>query len=75
MNLSRPHGEDHSVVGGAIPKISKQSDLSTGGFNSKRNVEFKIKDFKTDVETKNDRGRRFTAKPACYGVYVRYSAR
>ena len=31
--------EDHSVIGRAVPKTSKQSDLSIGGFISKRDVE------------------------------------
>ena len=48
--------EDHSVIGGAIPKISRQSDLSIGGFSSKRDVESKIKDVKTDIEAKDDCG-------------------
>ena len=48
--------KDHSVIGGAIPKISKQSHLSFTGFSSKGNVESKIKDVKTDVETKDDGG-------------------
>ena len=46
--------EDHSVIGGAVPKTSKQSDLSIGGFISKRNVESKIKDVKTDIGTKDE---------------------
>ena len=46
--------EDHSVIGGAVPKTSKQSDLSIGGFISKRDVGSKIKDVKTDIGSKDE---------------------
>ena len=43
--------EDHSVVSGLVPNISKESGSSAGGVSTNRDVEPKFKDVKTYIGT------------------------
>ncbi|XP_078380333.1 uncharacterized protein LOC144663310 [Oculina patagonica] len=46
--------EDHSVIDGAKPKMSKQTGSSFGEFGSQRDGESKVKDVGVETKTKDD---------------------